>query len=104
MNPFPAMNAHMAECERAYLRAVIIEAGGNVTLAAKIAEKNRTYFHELLQRHDIKVGARTFYAPQRRASGQIINRIIAINELGLMRKAPAAVAKSVTSPHRVTPN
>jgi len=40
-------------CDRAYLREVLRRCKGNVSRAARLAERNRTDFHDLLRRHDI---------------------------------------------------
>jgi two-component system response regulator GlrR len=39
--------------ERTYLIESLRRSGGNVTLAAKLAGRNRTDFHELLRRHNV---------------------------------------------------
>lgn len=40
--------------EREYLRTVMQRCQGNVTAAARLAGRNRSDFHELLRRHDIR--------------------------------------------------
>lgn len=49
----------VADFARAYLEAVVLEAHGNVTVAAEIAGRNRTDFYKLLNR----------YAPNVRCQG-----------------------------------
>ncbi|MBX3231293.1 MAG: sigma-54-dependent Fis family transcriptional regulator [Labilithrix sp.] len=39
--------------ERAYVHAILKRSGGNVTAAAKLAERNRTDFYDLMRRHGV---------------------------------------------------
>jgi two-component system response regulator GlrR len=43
--------------ERAYLVAVLKRVGGSVTLAARLAGRNRSDFYDLLRRHDLSAAA-----------------------------------------------
>jgi transcriptional regulator with GAF, ATPase, and Fis domain len=40
--------------ERAYVAAVLAREGGNVAAAARSAGVNRTYFHRLISRHNVR--------------------------------------------------
>lgn len=51
-DPPPLRQARLL-VERAYLSAVLERVGGNVTLAAKVAGRNRTDFYDLLRRHEV---------------------------------------------------
>jgi two-component system response regulator GlrR len=46
--------------ERDYLERLLRLTGGNVSDAARLAERNRTEFYRLLQRHDLAVAAFKF--------------------------------------------
>ncbi len=56
VEPPPLKDARDA-FERAYLGAILKRAGGNVTLAARLAGRNRTDFYDLLRRHDLRAGS-----------------------------------------------
>lgn len=49
--PLPTLREARDAFERAYLDAVLARTGGNVSLAAKHAGRNRTDFYDLLHRH-----------------------------------------------------
>jgi DNA-binding NtrC family response regulator len=67
MLPFGEAKARVVEeFERAYLTSVLVAAGGNVTRAAEMAEKDRKSFWELLQKH--KINPRQF-KPRRPTDG-----------------------------------
>jgi two-component system, NtrC family, response regulator GlrR len=51
--PPPLKDARDA-LERAYLAAVLRRSGGNVSVAARLAGRNRTDFYDLLRRHALK--------------------------------------------------
>jgi len=50
----PSFNDARAEFEKRYLTKVLRITEGNVTHAARIAQRNRTDFYKLLNRHDIE--------------------------------------------------
>jgi transcriptional regulator with GAF, ATPase, and Fis domain len=56
------LREHLAQQRRAYLRAVLKEAGGNVSEAARIAGLNRTALHGALVREGIKAPRRQWAA------------------------------------------
>ena len=49
----PCMRDARELFDRAYLEEALRRSRGNVTSAAKLAERNRTDFHDLLRRHGI---------------------------------------------------
>jgi two-component system, NtrC family, response regulator GlrR len=49
--PLPSLREARDAFDRAYLDAVLSRTSGNVTLAAKLAGRNRTDFYDLLRRH-----------------------------------------------------
>ena len=51
----PSLNAARHQFERDYLVKVMRLSEGNVTKAAELAQRNRTDFYKLLQRHELKV-------------------------------------------------
>ncbi len=51
--PLPPLKEVRDALERAYLMESLRRAAGNVTLAAKLAGRNRTDFHDLLRRHNV---------------------------------------------------
>ena len=50
----PSFNEARSEFERDYLVKVLRVTAGNVAQAARIAQRNRTDFYKLLQRHDLR--------------------------------------------------
>ena len=67
----PSFNEARASFEKSYLTKVMHITGGNVTQAAKIAQRNRTDFYKLLNKHDLeasqfKSGARKSAATQQK--------------------------------------
>lgn len=50
----PSFNEARASFEKSYLTKVMHITGGNVTQAAKIAQRNRTDFYKLLNKHDLE--------------------------------------------------
>jgi two-component system response regulator GlrR len=56
---FKAQKAQVVnEFERRYLQETVTRCGGNITLAAKAAQKNRRAFFELLRKHHVVAGRR----------------------------------------------
>ncbi|MFO0571590.1 MAG: sigma 54-interacting transcriptional regulator [Polyangiaceae bacterium] len=53
-----AKEAVIGEFERAYLRALLDWAGGNVSKAARKAKMDRMYLYRLLQRYELRGGSR----------------------------------------------
>lgn len=53
----PSMRRARERFDRAYLEEVLRRVQGNVSAAARIAERNRTDFHDLLRRHGIDASA-----------------------------------------------
>jgi two-component system response regulator GlrR len=51
--PPPPLREARDAFERAYLEAVLARSNGNVTTAAKVAERNRTDFYDLMRRHGL---------------------------------------------------
>ena len=49
----PSFDEARAEFTRSYLRQLLELAEGNVSRAARLAERNRTDFYKLLNRHDV---------------------------------------------------
>jgi two-component system response regulator GlrR len=52
--PLPPMREAREAFDRSYLQECLRRAGGNVSAAAKTAGRNRTDFHDLLRRYEIK--------------------------------------------------
>jgi two-component system response regulator GlrR len=50
----PSFNEARHQCERDYLVKVLRLTEGNVSKAAELAQRNRTDFYKLLQRHELK--------------------------------------------------
>ena len=53
----PSFDAARAEFTRSYLRSLLEISGGNVSQAARLAERNRTDFYKLLKKHGIEAGS-----------------------------------------------
>jgi two-component system response regulator GlrR len=53
----PSLSEARDEFMRGYLLQLLAATNGNVTQAAKLAQRNRTDFHKLLAKHDIDSGA-----------------------------------------------
>jgi two-component system, NtrC family, response regulator GlrR len=53
--PLPVMREARESFDRAYVEEALRRARGNVSLAAKMAGRNRTDFYDLLRRHEIDV-------------------------------------------------
>ena len=51
--PPPALREARDTFERAYLQSVLQRSNGNVSAAAKLAERNRTDFYDLMRRHGL---------------------------------------------------
>jgi DNA-binding NtrC family response regulator len=51
-----ARQAAVAAFERRYLAMLVDRHGGNVSAAARAANLNRTYLHDLLRRHGLRGG------------------------------------------------
>lgn len=51
---FPLMREAREAFDRLYLEEALRRASGNVSVAARMAGRNRTDFHELLRRHDLQ--------------------------------------------------
>ena len=49
----PSLRIARDAFERAYLQAVLTRSNGNVSAAAKLAERNRTDFYDLMRRHGL---------------------------------------------------
>jgi two-component system response regulator GlrR len=49
----PSFDEARAEFTRQYLTALLKLTGGNVSRAARLADRNRTDFHKLLKKFDI---------------------------------------------------
>jgi two-component system response regulator GlrR len=59
---FTSFEQARRQFEREYLRRLLRVTGGNVTHAAKLAERNRTEFYKLLQKHHINPAE--FHSPR----------------------------------------
>lgn len=61
---FPSLEEARLAFERRYLVTVLRTANGNVTLAARLAGRNRTEFYKLLNRHDLDPASFRDTSPQ----------------------------------------
>jgi DNA-binding NtrC family response regulator len=47
----------IADFEQRYLRALLEQAGGNISRAARLAKMDRMYLYRLLQRYELRGGS-----------------------------------------------
>jgi two-component system response regulator GlrR len=52
--PLASLEEARGAFEREYLVRILRMTGGNVTQAAKLAQRNRTEFYKLLERHQLE--------------------------------------------------